>query len=95
LKRGDVGAAGLDVYEEEESIFFQDLSDQVLQDDVLARLLTFPNTLVTSHQGLLTHEALANIAATTLANIGAFERDEPLANEVRPSTLQRQAPRKR
>jgi D-lactate dehydrogenase len=85
LKRGDVGAAGLDVYEEEEGIFFQDLSDQVLQDDVLARLLTFPNTLVTSHQGFLTHEALANIAETTLDNIRAFERGEPLANEVRPS----------
>lgn len=84
LKCGDVGAAGLDVYEEEGGIFFNDLSDQVLQDDVLARLLTFPNTLITSHQGFLTHEALANIAETTLANIRAFERGEPLANEVRP-----------
>ena len=85
LKRGDVGAAGLDVYEEEEGIFFKDLSDQVLQDDVLARLLTFPNTLITSHQGFLTHEALANIADTTLASVHAFERGDPLANEVRPS----------
>lgn len=85
LKRGHIGAAGLDVYEEEEEVFFKDLSDQVLQDDVLARLLTFPNTLVTSHQGFLTHEALANIAETTLANIQAFERGEPLANEVRPA----------
>ena len=95
LKRGDVGAAGLDVYEEEEGIFFQDLSDQVLQDDVLARLLTFPNTLVTSHQGFLTHEALANIAETTLDNIRAFERGEPLANEVRPSPPHRPAPQRR
>lgn len=83
LKSGHIGAAGLDVYEEEEGVFFKDLSDQVLQDDVLARLLTFPNTLITSHQGFLTHEALANIARTTLANIRAFERGEPLLNEVR------------
>jgi D-lactate dehydrogenase len=84
LKRGHVGGAGLDVYEEEERIFFNDLSDQVLQDDVLARLLTFPNTLITSHQGFLTHEALANIAETTLASVRAFERGEPLLNAVRP-----------
>ncbi len=58
LKTGYVGAAGLDVYEEEEGIFFRDLSDKVLQDDVLARLLTFPNVLVTSHQAFLTREAL-------------------------------------
>ena len=95
LKRGDVGAAGLDVYEEEEGIFFKDLSDQVLQDDVLARLLTFPNTMITSHQGFLAHEALANIAETTLANIRAFERGEPLANEIRPSASERQPPQGR
>lgn len=83
LKSSHVGAAGLDVYEEEEGVFFRDLSDQVLQDDVLARLLTFPNTLVTSHQGFLTHEALASIARTTLANIQAFEDGKPLVNEVR------------
>ena len=82
LKRQQIGGAGLDVYEEEEGIFFQDLSGEVLQDDVLARLLTFPNTLITSHQGFLTREALANIAETTLANITAFERLEPLANQV-------------
>jgi D-lactate dehydrogenase len=83
LKDGHVGAAGLDVYEEEEGVFFKDLSDQVLQDDVLARLLTFPNTLITSHQGFLTHEALRNIAETTLANVLAFEQGRPLPNEVR------------
>jgi D-lactate dehydrogenase len=82
LKTGHVGAAGLDVYEEEEGIFFHDLSELVLQDDVLARLLTFPNVLITSHQGFLTREALHNIAETTLANIRAFERGEPLLNEV-------------
>jgi D-lactate dehydrogenase len=90
LKGGHIGAAGLDVYEEEEGVFFKDLSDQVLQDDVLARLLTFPNTLITSHQGFLTHEALANIAQTTLANIQAFERGESLTNEVRPAPSRRQ-----
>jgi D-lactate dehydrogenase len=82
LKSGHLGAAGLDVYEEEEGVFFRDLSDQVLQDDVLARLLTFPNVLITSHQGFLTKEALANIATVTLANISAFERGEPLVNRV-------------
>ncbi len=87
LKTGHVGAAGLDVYEEEESIFFRDLSDQVLQDDVMARLLTFPNTLITSHQGFLTREALANIAETTLGSILAFERGEPLAHEVRAADV--------
>jgi len=83
LKRGQVGSAGLDVYEEEAGIFFRDLSEQVLQDDVLARLLTFSNVLITSHQAFLTHEALANIADTTLASIRAFERGEPLVNEVK------------
>jgi len=82
LKRGHIGAAGLDVYEEEEGIFFQDLSGQVLQDDVLARLLTFPNVLVTSHQAFLTREALGNIADTTLGSVQAFERGAPLAHEV-------------
>lgn len=82
LKRGRVGAAGLDVYEEEEGVFFQNLSEQVLQDDVLARLLTFPNVLVTSHQGFLTREALDCIAQTTLTSLTAFERGEPLIHEV-------------
>jgi D-lactate dehydrogenase len=86
LKGGHVGAAGLDVYEEEEKVFFRNLSEQVLQDDVLARLLTFPNVLITSHQAFLTHEALANIAETTLGNIRAFERGEPLVNEVVAAT---------
>ena len=82
LKTRHVGAAGLDVYEEEGPLFFRDLSAQVLQDDVLARLLTFPNVLITSHQGFLTREALANIADTTLASVSAFERGEPLVHEI-------------
>jgi len=83
LKQERIGAAALDVYEEEEGVFFRDLSDRVLQDDVLARLLTFPNVLITAHQAFLTREALANIAETTLANVRAFADGEPLVNEVR------------
>jgi len=78
LKSGRIGAAGLDVYEEEAAIFFEDHSDHVLQDDVLARLLTFPNVLITSHQGFLTREALRNIASTTLNSIALIERSELL-----------------
>jgi D-lactate dehydrogenase len=93
LKTGRLGAAGLDVYEEEEGIFFHDLSDRVLLDDVLARLLTFPNVLITSHQGFLTHEALASIARITLENIDAFRRGEVLRNEVRPEGVLAPIPR--
>ena len=89
LKTGHVGTAGLDVYEEEEGVFFEDLSDRVLQDDVLARLLTFPNVLVTAHQGFLTREALAAIAETTLDNIRAFAAGEPLVNQVRAAEVLR------
>jgi D-lactate dehydrogenase len=83
LKHGHVGAAGLDVYEEEAGVFFNDLSDRLLQDDVLARLLTFPNVLITSHQAFLTHEALAHIAETTLASVDAFASGAPLLHQVR------------
>ncbi len=72
LKSGKLGGVALDVYEEEEGIFFEDLSGQVLQDDELARLLTFPNVLITSHQAFLTREALADIAGTTVANLKAL-----------------------
>lgn len=82
LKTGHVGAAGLDVYEEEEAIFFRDLSETILEDDVLARLMTFPNVLITAHQAFLTHEALDNIAATTMGNLSEFEEGRPLSNEV-------------
>ncbi|MFL5814917.1 MAG: 2-hydroxyacid dehydrogenase [Bdellovibrionia bacterium] len=82
LKQGKVGFAGLDVYEEEDKIFFKDLSELVLQDDCIARLLTFPNVLITSHQGFLTREALQNIARTTLESITAFEQGRTLENEV-------------
>jgi D-lactate dehydrogenase len=72
LKQHRLGGVALDVYEEEEGIFFEDLSGQVLQDDELARLLTFPNVLITSHQAFLTREALADITRTTVANLTAL-----------------------
>lgn len=73
LKSRRIGALGLDVYEEEADLFFEDLSGSVIQDDVFARLLTFPNVLITGHQGFFTREALANIAETALGNATAFE----------------------
>lgn len=82
LKEGKIGHLGLDVYEEEGDLFFEDLSDQVITDDVFSRLLTFPNVLVTGHQGFFTAEALAATAATTLANITAVERGEGVAHRV-------------
>lgn len=86
LKSGKLGAAGLDVYEEESGTFFEDLSDEVLTDDLLARLLTFPNVLITSHQAFLTVDALTNIAETTVASISAYldgRRGDELENVVR------------
>ncbi|WP_145056610.1 2-hydroxyacid dehydrogenase [Adhaeretor mobilis] len=81
LKQGKIGALGIDVYEEEAGLFFEDRSEKVLADDVLARLLTFPNVLITGHQGFLTHEALTAIAETTLANVAAIQTGE-CENEV-------------
>lgn len=82
LKSGMIGSAGLDVYEEESQFFFEDLSDRILADDVLARLLTFNNVIITSHQGFFTREALHNIAETTLKNIDDFFSGRKLENEV-------------
>lgn len=73
LKSGKIGHLGLDVYEEESDLFFEDLSNHVIQDDVFTRLLTFPNVLVTGHQAFFTREALGKIAQTTLENVTAFE----------------------
>ncbi|MBM3939594.1 MAG: 2-hydroxyacid dehydrogenase [SAR202 cluster bacterium] len=89
LKTRHIGSLGLDVYEEEGDLFFRDLSDQVITDDVFTRLLTFPNVLVTSHQAFFTREALHNIATTTLGNAAAFERNEPSGNEVLPAAVRR------
>ena len=82
LKSGVVGAAGLDVYEEESEYFFEDKSTELISDDTLARLLTFHNVLVTSHQGFFTSEALRNIAQTTLGNLKAFFDGKFLENEI-------------
>ncbi len=83
LKEGIVGAAGLDVYEEEAEYFFEDRSDDILTDDILARLLTFNNVIITSHQAFFTKEAMHNIAETTLNNIKEFDEGKPLTNEVK------------
>lgn len=75
LKRSQLGGLAIDVYEEEEELFFEDRSSQPILDDQFARLLTFPNVIITGHQGFFTAEALSNIAATTIANLDKFERE--------------------
>ncbi len=84
LKEKKIGSLGIDVYEQEEHIFFQDLSEQVIQDDEIARLMAFPNVLITGHQAFLTKEALNEIAKTTLNNLSAYEAGEEVGNQVRP-----------
>ena len=83
LKKGQLGYFGLDVYEQEEKLFFKDLSEKIIADDVITRLISFPNVLITSHQGFFTKEALEQIAMITLKNIGDFEKGIPLENEVK------------
>ena len=82
LKTKKVGYAGLDVYEEEGQYFYEDKSDKIIDDDTLARLLSFNNVIVTSHQAFFTKEAMANIAHTTLQNVKDFAEGRPLVNEV-------------
>jgi D-lactate dehydrogenase len=82
LKSKKIGSAGLDVYEEETDYFFEDFSSEIIADDVLARLLTFPNVLITSHQGFFTQEAFRNIAETTMQNIKSYFIDHKIQNEV-------------
>ena len=82
LKSGHIGYLGLDVYEEEEGLFFEDQSAAVIQDDVFARLLTFPNVIVTAHQAFFTREALRAIGETTIGNITAFEEGGRSGNEL-------------
>ena len=82
LKGGRIGSLGLDVYEEEADYFFEDLSERVIEDDVLARLLTFPNVLITGHQGFFTREALDAIADTTLGNLREVEEGRASPNAV-------------
>ena len=82
LKSGIIGYLGLDVYEQETDLFFEDLSNHVIQDDVFQRLLTFPNVLITGHQAFFTEEALKNIAETTIGNITDFEQGRPCPNQI-------------
>lgn len=88
LKSGQIGYLGLDVYEEESDLFFEDVSDKILEDDVFARLLTFPNVLITGHQAFFTHEALQNIAQTTLENLAQLDATGACDNRVTTQVLQ-------
>ena len=82
LKSGQIGSLALDVYEEEGALFFEDRSDDILDDDVFARLLTFPNVLITAHQAFLTREALTAIAEVTIGNLDDLEAGRACANAV-------------
>ncbi len=82
IKDRQIGAACLDVYEEESDVFFHDFSGHIINDDILARLISMPNVIVTSHQAFLTNEALSNIADTTLSNIAQFEKEGRCDNEL-------------
>lgn len=87
LKSQHIGYLGLDVYEEEANVFFKDLSEETLQDDSLARLLTFPNVIITSHQGFFTQEAITNIAKTSFENINIFFESEQNSREIQSPNL--------
>ena len=82
LKSEKLGYLGIDVYEQEEHLFFKDLSESIIRDDLIARLISFPNVLITAHQGFFTREALEEITVTTLENISRFEAGEKSGNEV-------------
>jgi D-lactate dehydrogenase len=89
LKDQRIGYLGLDVYEEEADLFFEDLSSRVIRDDVFSRLLTFPNVLITGHQAFFTREALAQIAEITMNSLTAFEQNAPLEYEVTAAVLRK------
>ena len=82
LKNGKIGSLGIDVYEQEADLFFQDLSDKIIQDDIFMRLTTFPNVLITAHQAFFTQDAMEQIADVTLRNLYEFERGDSLSNQV-------------
>ncbi|MBU0996549.1 MAG: 2-hydroxyacid dehydrogenase [Firmicutes bacterium] len=82
LKNGKIRGAALDVYEEEAELFFEDFSNTIIKDDVLALLVSLPNVIITSHQGFLTEEALSNIAQTTMNNLDEYFNDDKLTNEI-------------
>ena len=83
LKSHKIGYLGLDVYEQEEQLFFRDLSEGIIQDEVFMRLMTFPNVLITAHQGFFTEEALSQIAQVTLKNLSDIEQNGTSENEVK------------
>lgn len=83
LKTQKIGYLGIDVYEQEEHLFYQDLSEEIIADDTIARLMSFPNVIMTAHQGFFTKEALTQIAATTIDNLNAFAAGTPSTNEVK------------
>jgi D-lactate dehydrogenase len=85
LKSGQLGGLGLDVYEQEAGLFFRDLSSTVITDDVLQRLISFPNVIVTGHQAFFTREAITTISETTLRSVTEFATGKPLSNEIKPS----------
>ncbi|MDB5725070.1 MAG: hydroxyacid dehydrogenase [Novosphingobium sp.] len=87
LKSRKLGGVALDVYEQEADLFFEDLSSEIIQDDVFQRLLTFPNVIVTGHQAFLTEEALTAIATTTLQSLADVEAGRPPVNRVGPAQL--------
>ena len=87
LKSGHLGYLGLDVYEEEADLFFENLSEKVIHDDVFTRLLSFPNVLITGHQAFFTRTALEGIAQVTIENITAFERGDTPLNQVKPQRV--------
>lgn len=82
LKKGQLGALGLDVYEQESNLFFHDFSEGIIQDELITRLISFPNVLITSHQGFFTQEAMGEIARTTFYNIDSFIKGDELTNKV-------------
>lgn len=89
LKTGRVGHLALDVYEEEADFFFEDCSDRILHDDVFARLLTFPNVIITGHQAFFTHEAMTAIAQTTIQNLSTVEQGRICPNRVSAERIRR------
>jgi D-lactate dehydrogenase len=84
LKQGRIGYLGLDVYEEEADLFFEDHSNHVIRDDIFARLLTFPNVLITAHQAFFTREALSEIARVTMLNLDEMQQGVPLTHAIPP-----------
>lgn len=82
IKSGQIGYLGIDVYEQEDTLFFRDLSNTIIQDDTIQLLQSFPNVLIASHQGFFTYEAMSQITSTTVASITDFEQGNPLKDEV-------------